>query len=140
MELIRGIGPFNERIACDHALLGVELTGLAQEVLNPLPCWTLSLSITEYERQLVGDRGYHREAIRRCVATFMLHRNVSLYFWPRFSFGDVYQFRVIQEPRPRGQTALKVRLDMLGKGRLYCRDMELLGLQEIGIETQLGHY
>ena len=134
LEWIRGIEPLNERLAGDDTLLDVELVALAQEVPNPLAYpqnWTMSLLITEHQRCDVDERFYERNPVRSCIATFGMHKSVSLYFWPRFSFGFVDRLRVSQEVRRRGQTALQIKLDMHGKGRLYCRDMELLRLEEI---------
>lgn len=134
LELIRGMEPLNERIAGDDTLLDVELVALAQEVPNPRAypqSWTMSLLITEHQRCDIDERFYEQIPVRSCIATFGMHKSVSLYFWPRFSFGFVERVRVSQEVRRRGQTALQIKLDMHGKGRLYCRDMELLRLEEI---------
>ena len=134
LEWIRGMEPLNERLTGDDTLLDVELVALAQEVPNPSAypqSMTMSLLITEHQRCDVDERLYERIPIRSYIATFSMHKNVSMYFWPRFSFGFVDRFRVIQEVRRRGQTALRIKLDMHGKGRLYCRDMELLRLEEI---------
>lgn len=134
LELIRGIAPLQERRACGDALLDIELVALAQDVPDPrgFPLrWTMKLLITEHEHHIVDANSYRREPVRSCVATFAMHKNVSLYFWPRFSFGYVERMRVIEEQRRRGQSALVIKLDLHGKGRLTCRDMELLGLEEI---------
>lgn len=134
LEWIRGMDPLNERLKCDDALLDVELVALAQEVPNPRAypqSWKMSLLITEHQRCDIDERFYERIPVRSCIATFGLHKSVSLYFWPRFSFGFVDRVRVSQEVRRRGQTALQIKLDMHGKGRLYCRDMELLRLEDI---------
>jgi len=134
LELIRGTEPLRERLLCDGTLLDVELVALAQEVPNPRAyCqhWTMGLLITEHERRDIDERYYERVAVRSCIATFALHEHVTLYFWPRFSFGFVERFRVNSELRSRGQTALQIKLDMHGKGRLCCRDMELMRLEEI---------
>jgi hypothetical protein len=134
LDWIRGTEPLNERLKCDDEMLDVELVALAQDVPNPLAypqSWTMSLLITEHQRCDIDERFYERIAIRSCVATFRMHKSVILYFWPRFNFGFVDRIRVIQEVRRRGQTALQIKLDMHGKGRLYCRDMELLRLEEI---------
>jgi hypothetical protein len=61
-----------------------------------------------------------------------MRKNVSLHFWPRFSFGHVKRLRLLQETRRGGQTAIQVKLDLgPDKGRLYCTDLELLRLEEI---------
>lgn len=134
LDWIRGIEPLYERLTCGDALVDVELVALAQEVPNPRAypqSWTMSLLITEHRRSEIDERSYERTPIRSCIATFRMHERVSLYFWPRFSFGYVDRVRVVQEVRRRGQTALKVKLDMHGKGRIYCRNMELLRIEEI---------
>ncbi|MFB9240366.1 hypothetical protein IV454_24315 [Massilia antarctica] len=134
MELIRGMEPLDKRLACHDALLNVELVSLAREVPNPRAYsqrLTMSLLITEHERRDVDGQFYDRVPVRSCIATFALHKHVSVYFWPRFSLGFVFRFTVVQERRSRGQTALVVKLDMGDKGRLCCRDMELLELEEI---------
>lgn len=139
LEWIRGIEPLIERVTCDDALLDIELVGLAQEVSNPRAyprSWTMSLLITEHQRCDLDDRLYERIPIRSCIATFGLHESVSLYFWPRFSFGMVDRIRVSQQTRPRGQTALQIKLDLHGKGQLHCRDMELLRLEEISCAVE----
>jgi len=134
LELIRGAEALQERRACGDALLDIELVALAQDVPNPRGYpqrWTMKLLITEHERVMLDARGYRREPVRSCVATFALHEYVSMYFWPRFTFGHVDRMRVIQEQLRRGKTRLVVKLDLDGKGRLYCSDMELVGLEEI---------
>jgi hypothetical protein len=134
LEWIRGIEPLNERLAVDDELLDVELVALAREIPNPRAypqSVTMTLLITEYQRCDIDEWLYERTPVRSCTATFAMHEYASFYFWPRFSFGFVDRLRVIQEMRPRGQTALQIKLDMHGKGRLYCRDMELIRLEEI---------
>jgi hypothetical protein len=134
LELIRGVNPLRERLVCPDALLDVELVALAREVPNPCAYpqrWTMSLLITEHERRDIVDHSYQRVAVRSCIATFVMHKHVSMSFWPQFRFGFVSRFRVIQEARPRGQTALLIKLEMDGKGRLSCHEMALQGLEEI---------
>ena len=133
-EWIRGMGPLNERLAGDQTLLDLTLVGLAQEVTNAHAYpqrLTMSLLVTECERRNVDGLVYKRVAIRSCIATFALQRHVGMYFWTRFSLGHVFRMSVVREARPRGEAALTVKLDMGDKGRLRCRDMELLGLEEI---------
>lgn len=134
LDRIRGTEPLIERIKCDDEMLDVELVALAQDVPNPRAypqSWTMSLLITEHQRCDIDERFYERIPVCSCIATFRMHKSVILYFWPRFSFGFVDRVRVSQEAHSRGQTALQIKLDMHGKGRIYCRDMELLRLEEI---------
>jgi hypothetical protein len=134
LELIQDASQLRERLLCDHALLDIELVALARKVPNPIAypqCWTMSLLITEHAHCDIDELSYSRVAVRSCIATFAMHKHVSMLFWPRFRFGFVFRFRVIQELRPRGQTALQIKLDMGDKGRLYCREMKLLRLEEI---------
>lgn len=136
LELIRGVDPLRERLGCDDMLLDAELVALARQVPNPLvhaQCWTMSLLVTEHQRVDIDERIYRRVPVRSLLATFALRKSVALYFWPRFSFGSLSRFRVIRESGPRGQTALHVKLDLNGKGRLFCREMELLRIEEIGL-------
>lgn len=126
--------PAAERLPFDQALLAVELVALSQVVPNPrahAQQWSMSLLITEHERQKIDEQFYKRAAVRSCIATFALHKHVSLHFWPRFGFGHVLRMRVIQEQRSRGRTALQIKLNMVDKGRLYCDHMELLRIDEI---------
>jgi hypothetical protein len=134
LDRIRGTEPLNERLQCDDEMLDVELVALAQDVPNPRSypqSWTMSLLITEHRRFDIDERFYERIPVRSCIATFRMHKSVALYFWPRFNFGFIDRVRVSQEVHRRGQTALQIKLEMHGKGRLYCRDMELLRLEEI---------
>lgn len=134
LELIHGATPLRERLLCDDTLLDVELVALAQEVPNPRAypqCWTMSLLITEHQRLDIDEQMYRRVPLRNLVATFEMRGGVSVYFWPRFSFGFISRFRVIRVSRPRGKTTLQIKLDLHGKGRLYCREMELLQVEEI---------
>ena len=135
LESIRGVDPLLERLLCDDTLLDVELVALGQDVSKPRAhsqCWTLSLLITEHERVNVDERTYRRVPFRSLVATFAMRGNVSIDFWPRFSFGHVSRFRVSHASRLRGPEALQIKLDLHGKGRLYCREMELLRIEEVG--------
>jgi hypothetical protein len=134
MQWIRGGALLDQRLACDHALLDVELVALAKEVPNPRAFpqrLTMALLITEHERCNIDGPLYDRVPMRSCIATFALHKQVGMYFWPRFGLGFVFRMSVVQEARRRGQTGLIVKLDMGERGRLWCRDMELLGLEEI---------
>lgn len=137
LEKINGGQPLIERLTCDDSLLNVELVGIAQKVPNPIAyphSWTMSLHITEHERHQTDEIYYERRAVRSCVATLSLNDRISMYFWPSFRFGYLSYLHIRQESRPRGQTALSIKLGLSGeKGRIYCRDLELIGLEEINL-------
>jgi hypothetical protein len=134
MELIGGVHALLERLPLDQTLLDVELVALAQIVPNPrahAQQWSMSLLITEHERHDIDEEFYERIPVRSCIATFALHKHVTLLFWPRFGFGQVLRMRVIEQQRSRGRTARQVKHTMVDKGRLYCDAMELLRMEEI---------
>lgn len=136
LTFIRGTEQLVERVSCDQDLLDVELVALAQDVPNPLGHpnhWSVALQMIEYERHNIDRDRYQRVAVRSCIATFAMRNSVSVYFWPRFSFGYVNHFRVKRVESGRGKTRLDIKLHMHSKGRLSCDDMELLRLEEIDV-------
>lgn len=136
LELIQGIEPLLERIQCDDALLEVRLLGLMLDVrcVRVYPnCLKMSLLITENERQEIGEGKYELHPTRSCIATFAMRVHPSMCFWPSFDLDSIERMRLSRESRPRGQTSIKVKLKLGSsqRGRLYCREMELLSLEEV---------
>ncbi len=140
LELIRGTLPLRERLACGDSLLELELAGMAQDVSNLRARgqrFTMTLLMIENERIDRDAHAYELEPVRACIATFALHQSVTMRFWPNFVLGaysGLSRFHVSTEQWHCRRSMLKVKLVTdRGKGNLYCRDMELVQLDEVSI-------